>query len=103
MSLAEILANKTVADLFEMIRKNPANADIVKVMDTNLKNPNVVENDKVKKTVAALHIWINLPPPIYPVHYAPELCVRYDQLEQERRYENIVRWVQELANAVIEL
>jgi hypothetical protein len=101
MSLAEILANKIVTDLFEKIRTNPANADLVKRLDANLKNPKVTEEDRVKKAVAALHIWINLPPPEYPVHYAPELCVYYDNIEEIKRERGICNWVTELANAIV--
>ena len=96
MSLAEILANKTVADLFERICTNPANADFVKVMDANLKNPKVEENANVKKAVAALTYWINLPSSTYPVHCAPELCIEYDKQQRQIMYD----WVRELAISI---
>lgn len=96
MSLAEILANKTVADLFKRIRVNPANADFVKIMDANLKNPKVEEDTNVKKTVAALTYWVHLPLPEYPAHYAPEMCIEYDK----QHCQTIRDWVRELAMAI---
>lgn len=101
MSLNEILANKTVADLFVKIRTNPANADLVKRLDANLKIPKVVEDDRVKKAVTTLTQWINLPPPEYPIHYAPELCIHYDNIEEIKREKGICNWVTELANAIV--
>lgn len=96
MSLAEILANKTIADLFEKIRMNPANAEFVKHMDTNLKNSKVEEDAHVKKAVAALTYWMNLQLSTYPAHYAPELCVEYDR----QRNQTMNEWVRELAMAI---
>ena len=96
MSLATILVNKTVADLFKRIRVNPANTDLVKIMDANLKNPKVEEDANVKKAVAALTYWINLPLPEYPAHYAPELCIEYDK----QHCQTIRDWVRELVMSI---
>jgi len=104
LPLSDILAHPIVARAFERIRSDPVNAAFVVEMNKKLTNPLVIHDANVKKIMETLTQLVNLPPidkiDDYPIYYAPELCVFYNEQKQTERNNIINQRARELAMAI---